>query len=80
MGQPAFHDKESEFYNKLTGRSQSQIKAYWARLMFTGKGRPPDDGKNDEEIKAIVSGNVKFIGYIDAASVDDSVKVIFRLE
>ena len=28
-----------EFYMKLAGRSPAQVKAFWAKLIFTGRGR-----------------------------------------
>lgn len=29
------------FYSRLLGRTQVQMRALWARLVFSGKGRPP---------------------------------------
>jgi len=30
-----------QFYKKATDRDQSQIKAVWSRIVFTGKGQAP---------------------------------------
>jgi hypothetical protein len=30
-----------EFYNKLVGKSAAQMKAYWSKIIFTGRGQPP---------------------------------------
>ncbi|WP_185233363.1 phosphate ABC transporter substrate-binding protein [Teredinibacter franksiae] len=65
------------FDQNVLGKSSSQIKAYWSKLVFTGKGTPPKEVENDAEIKALVANNPNIIGYIDATQVDDSVKVVF---
>jgi ABC-type phosphate transport system substrate-binding protein len=69
-----------QFYSKLTGRDQNQIKAVWARVVFTGKGQAPLMLPDAASIKKAVSTDPKAIGYIDKASVDGSVKVLMMLE
>lgn len=66
-----------EFYSKVTGKSASQAKAYWAKLAFTGKGTPPAEVGNTAEVKKTVAGTPGGIGYIEKSAVDDSVKVVF---
>lgn len=66
----------SEFDEKALGKSPSQIKAYWSKLLFSGKGTPPEELSSDAEIKAKVTSGGGVIGYIDAASVDGTVKVL----
>jgi len=65
-----------EFDNKVLNRSSSQLKAYWSKLVFTGKGTPPKELDNDAAVKAAVAADASAIGYISSASVDGSVKVI----
>ena len=68
-----------EFNDKVLSKSSTQMKAYWSKLVFTGKGTPPKEASGDDEAKKLVSENPNLIGYIDAAKVDDSVKVILTL-
>ncbi|MFC6440923.1 phosphate ABC transporter substrate-binding protein [Bowmanella sp. JS7-9] len=68
-----------EFNEKALNKSSTQMKAYWSKLVFTGKGTPPKDAASDEEAKALVAGNPNLIGYIDASKVDGSVKVVLKL-
>jgi ABC-type phosphate transport system substrate-binding protein len=68
-----------EFDQKVVGKSVSQIKAYWSKLMFSGKGKPPKELNNDNEIKSFIAGEPNAIGYIDEANIDNSVKVILKL-
>ncbi len=64
------------FNDKVLGKSASQLKSYWSRLIFTGKGTPPKQHANDAAVKAEVAANPSMIGYIDASAVDGSVKVV----
>jgi ABC-type phosphate transport system substrate-binding protein len=68
-----------EFDKKVTKKSASQIKAYWAKLMFSGKGKPPKEVGSDSDVKSFIAGEPNGIGYIDESSVDDSVKVLLKL-
>lgn len=67
-----------KFYEKVCNKSRSQYKAYWAQLIFTGKGVPPKDIGVDADIKATVAANANMIGYMDAKFVDDTVKVVYK--
>jgi len=64
------------FNQKVLNKSNSQIKAYWSKLVFTGKGTPPKELGSDAEIVELVSQNPNVIGYVSKASVSDKVKVL----
>ena len=64
------------FYQKYTGQSTAQIKAYWAKMIFTGRGRPPRTLPNGEAVRQWVADYPDAIGYLDERWVDDSVKVL----
>lgn len=66
------------FNDKVLGKSSSQLKAYWSRLIFTGKGTPPKESGSDADIKNLVAKNPNLIGYVDSSVVDSSVKVVFK--
>jgi len=65
-----------EFYKKVLEKEPPQVQAIWARIVFTGKGKPPKEYKTSEEIKKAIRENVNAIGYIEKSAVDDSVKVV----
>ena len=69
-------DTRNEFEKKVLKKSSSQIKAYWSKLVFSGKGKPPPELVSDKDIIALVSSDSNVIAYIDAANVDDTVKVL----
>jgi ABC-type phosphate transport system substrate-binding protein len=66
-----------EFYSKVVGKNAAQIKAYWSKIIFTGRGQPPPIVSNNIEMKKRISDNPAAIGYIDRSLVDESVKVVF---
>ena len=65
-----------EFYKKVLEKEPPQVQAIWARIVFTGKGKPPKEYKTSDDIKKAIRENVNAIGYIEKSAVDDSVKVI----
>ncbi len=65
-----------EFYLKFADKSPAQIKAFWSKIIFTGRGQPPPEVSNDVEVKKFIAKHPDAIGYIDQKLVDDSVKVI----
>jgi len=75
INQEASSPATEEFNSKVLNRSASQLKAYWSKLLFTGKGQPPREEATDDAVKQLIAANPNLIGYIDAAA-DDTVKVI----
>jgi ABC-type phosphate transport system substrate-binding protein len=68
------------FYDKVTGKSEAQVKAAWSRLVFSGKGTPPKEVASSAEVKKLVGTNPNTIGYIEKSAVDSSVKVVFSAD
>lgn len=69
----------NEFYQKVAGKNQDQMKAIWSKIVFTGRGFPPKEYNSYAEVKRVVAADAGAIGYIDKAAVDDTVKVILVL-
>jgi ABC-type phosphate transport system substrate-binding protein len=67
-----------EFNEKVLNKTSAQLKAYWSKLVFTGKGTPPKEMNDDQEVLKLVASNPDTIGYISSASVDSSVKVVME--
>jgi ABC-type phosphate transport system substrate-binding protein len=65
-----------EFYAKLVGKTGAQLKAYWSKIIFTGRGQPPPAVSNSVEVKKRLIGNPAAIGYIEQDLVDASVRVV----
>lgn len=65
-----------EFYTKVAGKSAAQVKAYWSKIIFSGKGQPPKEVADSSAVKKLIADNPNVIGYIDKAAVDSSVKSV----
>jgi ABC-type phosphate transport system substrate-binding protein len=81
---PIDQDEDSQarvvFYDEAAGKNPSQLTAYWARLVFSGKAQPPKTVLDDEEVKELVANNPSVIGYMDKQYADKSVKIIMTLK
>ncbi|WP_100642999.1 phosphate ABC transporter substrate-binding protein [Alteromonas facilis] len=76
INQVAESDVRGQFDDSIIGRSSAQVSAYWSKLVFTGKGVPPTEVKDDAEVIATVAADPSAIGYVDSASVTGDVKAI----
>lgn len=66
----------AEFYQKVVEKTGSQLNAYWSRLIFTGKGMPPDKVLDDAEVVEMVAEESDLVGYVTPSAVTEDVKVI----
>jgi ABC-type phosphate transport system substrate-binding protein len=64
------------FYHEFIGKTAAQVRTYWSKIVFTGKGYPPIEVAPSDRVKRVVRDNPNYIGYIDRRDVDASVKVI----
>ncbi len=70
--------QRDEFHSKVTGKSANQLRAYWSKMMFSGRATPPKEVSNVAEGKKLIADNPSSVGYIDKAAVDSNVKVVFQ--
>jgi hypothetical protein len=66
----------AEFYSRFSDMSPAQVKAFWSKLIFTGRGQPPKVVANSVEAKIRVIADLQAISYIDQSLVDSDVKVV----
>ena len=80
---PVDQGKESairrDFYQKIASKTLAQVEGVWAKIEFSGKGSMPKSYGSDAAVKKAIAADPAAIGYIDKASVDDSVKVLLTL-
>lgn len=70
----------ASFDEKALGRSSSQIKAYWSKLVFTGKGTPPKEVASEAEMIKLVSSNPNILGYVSSSADVSGVKVLLNID
>jgi len=67
------------FNKKVLKKSDSQVKAYWSKMVFSGKASPLKSVADDAAVKAFVAGTSGAVGYIDSSQVDGSVTVVLTI-
>jgi ABC-type phosphate transport system substrate-binding protein len=75
---PESNQTRASFSNDIVGKSVESLKFTWAQMMFAGVAVPPKVVQSDEEVKKYVRDNKNAIGYINASSLDDSVKAVIK--
>jgi hypothetical protein len=65
-----------EFYATFTNKSAVQMRAYWSKIIFTGRGLPPQAVSDDAEIKKLLTENPQAIAYLERSAVDGTVRVV----
>lgn len=69
-----------KFYKEITNKNEKQLKKYWAKMIFTGRGQPPKKMDSIEELIEFVNTNKNAISYIPSSFVNDDVKVILEIK
>jgi len=67
------------FYQRLLSRDLSEVRAYWARLTFSGQASPPVQAESAEEVLSLVQRNPGGIGYVERSRSDARVRIVFEL-
>jgi ABC-type phosphate transport system substrate-binding protein len=65
-----------EFYSRYLDRSPAQIKAHWSKLIFSGRGQPPQAVAGDKAVAELVAGSHHAIGYLSHEPVDGRLRVV----
>jgi len=65
------------FYTEILQRSPAQMRAHWARLIFTGRGNPPRGVDSSQDVLRAIVADPRVIGFIEPRFVDDSVTVVY---
>lgn len=66
----------NEFYARVAAKSPALLKAYWSKMIFTGRGKPPREAHDSAEVRRQVAANPALIGYVDKGALDASVRAV----
>ncbi len=74
-------DIHEQFLKQFIHKSESQWKAYWKRMVFTGRGLPPKSINTEAELIDVVGKTAGAIGYVSTEGLpedaeSDSVKIL----
>ena len=77
---PSDSTEKSLFYHLLINKDLSDVEAYWARLIFSGRVSPPRTVVSLKEVVENVAREPNVIGYVDRSIVDNRVRIIMELQ
>ena len=69
-------DIKVEFTEQVLNKNKGTLKAYWSRMVFSGKANPPKSYDDEQEMKEFIAKNKDAIGFLRDVDIDSSVKVI----
>ena len=67
------------FYEKFVGKSVSQVRSEWNKLVLSGQAIGPRKCASDEAVKKSVAENPNAVGFVATSALDESVKEIYRV-
>jgi ABC-type phosphate transport system substrate-binding protein len=76
LDQPINSPLRDQFYLKVTGKTRALLKAYWSKMVFTGRGQPPREAPDSPAVRKAVADNPSVIGYIERDALDGSVRPV----
>jgi ABC-type phosphate transport system substrate-binding protein len=69
-----------EFYAKVVGKDDAQVKARRLSLVITGKGSAPKELSSGAEVVKAVAADPNAIGYVDRSYVNMTVKIVYTVK
>lgn len=69
-----------EFVAKVLKKSPRQLRAYWAKRIFTGKGRPPKSVSQQPDLRDVIASDKAFVGYLGQTHVDNTVRTVITVD
>jgi hypothetical protein len=67
------------FYRLLVNKNLAEINAYWSRLQFSGKTRPPQVVSDVREALSQVAAHPGKLAYVERAQLDGRVRVVYEI-
>jgi len=78
---PVSSDLRARFYVRLLNKTIAEMNSYWARLLFSGRARPPRQLTATSDIGEILRNNNNAIIYVDSKFLSGlgDVRVVFAI-
>lgn len=70
---------KNQFYLSLVKLSAQKVNAYWSRLLFAGRARPPREITAVEELTFLLTHNTDSIAYIPLKDVTEEMRIVYRV-
>ncbi|MFS1703745.1 hypothetical protein FJ444_12545 [Aestuariibacter sp. GS-14] len=74
------YEFREQFYRALLDKSERQVAAYWSRLLFSGRAKPPIQVPSVQNSIEELSSDASMITYIPITMVSEEMKIVLVLE
>lgn len=71
---------QTEFNRSALRKADSQVKAAWSRLLFSGRAKPPVAFSDPADVVQFVAENQNAVGYVLTSELADGVKSVHTLK
>lgn len=71
---------KAEFYQALVGLPPARVNAYWSRLKFSGRVKPPEIELTIDDVKQRLEEDESALAYVYESYVTDKMKVVYRFD
>ena len=71
---------KGQFYKSLVGLPLARVNAYWSRLKFSGRVKPPAIEQTIEDVKQRLEDDESALAYVYESYVTDKMKVVYRFD
>jgi ABC-type phosphate transport system substrate-binding protein len=78
VNQAAGSNAAQEFSTKFLKKTPPQLRAFWAKQVFTGGSKPPKELDGDEAVMKFVASTPGAIGYVETTKLIAGVKAVKR--
>jgi ABC-type phosphate transport system substrate-binding protein len=76
LDQPIGSPERDQFYLRVAGKTPALLKAWWSKMVFTGRGQPPRELAGSAEVRKAVADDPALVGYIEREALDPSVRQV----
>ena len=70
----------TKFYQEICNKNTNQLRKYWTKMIFTGRGQPPKKIKSINKIIEYVNKNKNAMSYIPLKYLNNTVKIILEIK
>lgn len=67
---------QTKFYQIICNKNENQLRKYWTKMIFTGRGQPPKKLQSVDDVISYIKKNKNAISYIPLKYVDKSMQIL----
>ena len=71
---------KGQFYKSLVGLPLARVNAYWSRLKFSGRVKPPAIEQTNDDVMQRLEEDESALAYVYESYVTDKMKVVYRFD